>query len=488
MESQASSPGSLKSAKESSVSLASTKNETPTPSPVTVPTAPSAAVKTIEPVPDVDILTQTVAISMKSLYGIYAIELWCFNEETGKLENIALSNDIEGGTVEGLLLKRVTQEADEINRTYWNVDEAQESFNLLTDKSITGYVAPDPVSPGCGLPGVLWAEIGKYATTGINAGIHAIGNAIGHSAVSNEVHWREVDELANDPDQPYDERLQNLAKAGFTLASGIPFQVKNYRGMVIYFANPHGDPNRLNCDVNWQMIHHSSQLIGAAAAFRLSQKESNTFLKEITDQNWHKVKTKILTVMRFGGGLREKKRNDGAQATLRDGKQNRRRRSSLARLHEKSVQLRSDFKVTALQAKDDLQTKAHRWATKMHGGNAGIPPSFTWTQTLWSFVGVLATHSILSRLNYFIMTETADTSQLSLILAPLGALTTLQYNLSPAPASQPRNAIFAQVFAVTVANLISYIPFTAENAWFRTALAPAIVIPAMAKLGITVSS
>jgi len=201
MESQASSPGSLKSAKESSVSLASTKNETPTPSPVTVPTAPSAAVKTIEPVPDVDILTQTVAISMKSLYGIYAIELWCFNEETGKLENIALSNDIEGGTVEGLLLKRVTQEADEINRTYWNVDEAQESFNLLTDKSITGYVAPDPVSPGCGLPGVLWAEIGKYATTGINAGIHAIGNAIGHSAVSNEVHWREVDELANDPDQ-----------------------------------------------------------------------------------------------------------------------------------------------------------------------------------------------------------------------------------------------------------------------------------------------
>ena len=55
----------------------------------------------------------------------------------------------------------------------------------------------DPCSPGCGLPGVLWSEIGKYATSGINA----IGNAIGHSSVSNEVHWREVDELANDPDQ-----------------------------------------------------------------------------------------------------------------------------------------------------------------------------------------------------------------------------------------------------------------------------------------------
>lgn len=117
----------------------------------------------------------------------------------------------------------------------------------------------------------------------------------------------------------------------------------------------------------------------------------------------------------------------------------------------------------------------------------GIPPSFTWTQTLWSFVGVFLTHVILSRLNYFIMSETADTTKLSLVLAPLGALTTLQYNLTPAPASQPRNAIFSQVFALTVANLISYIPLSEENAWFRSALAPAIVIPAMAKLGLTVS-
>lgn len=258
------------------------------------------------------------------------------------------------------------------------------------------------------------------------------------------------------------------------------------------------------------MIHHSSQLIGAAAAFRLSQEESNTYLKKATHENWLRVRTKILTVMRFGGGLRAKKRNDVAQASLSSGKRSR-RRSSLVRLHEKSVELRSNFKATALKAKDNAHTKANRWVAKMHGGNAGetllnfihlvsfkythsldlvqgIPPSFTWTQTIWSFFGVLATHSILSRLNYFIMTETADTSKLSLVLAPLGALTTLQYNLTPAPASQPRNAFFAQVFAITVAALISYIPFTAENAWFRSALAPAIVIPFMAKLGITVSS
>ena len=63
-----------------------------------------------------------------------------------------------------------------------------------------------------------------------------------------------------------------------------------------------------------------------------------------------------------------------------------------------------------------------------------------------------------------------------------GALTTLQYNLTAAPASQPRNAIFAQIFAITISILLSYIPNIPP--WFRTALAPAIVIPGMAKLGI----
>ena len=61
-------------------------------------------------------------------------------------------------------------------------------------------------------------------------------------------------------------------------------------------------------------------------------------------------------------------------------------------------------------------------------------------------------------------------------------MTTLQYNLTAAPASQPRNAIFAQAFAITVAILLSYIPNV--EPWFRSALAPAIIIPAMAKLGI----
>ncbi len=118
------------------------------------------------------------------------------------------------------------------------------------------------------------------------------------------------------------------------------------------------------------MIHHSSHLIGAAAAFRAPQKESNRFLEVNAHQTWRRVKTKILTIMRFGGSLRAKNR-DGAQGSMGGSKEKRMKKSTLKKMHEASVRFRKDFKSTALQAKDDLQTKANRWVTKMHGGNAG---------------------------------------------------------------------------------------------------------------------
>lgn len=58
-----------------------------------------------------------------------------------------------------------------------------------------------------------------------------------------------------------------------------------------------------------------------------------------------------------------------------------------------------------------------------------------------------------------------------------GALTTLQYNLTAAPASQPRHAFFAQIFASTTSLCLGYIPTIPT--WFRSAH-----IYCMAKLGI----
>ncbi len=90
-------------------------------------------------------------------------------------------------------------------------------------------------------------------------------------------------------------------------------------------------------------------------------------------------------------------------------------------LQEVSVRVREDAKETMNEAKDIAKTKAHRWLKKVQGGSAGIPPAFSYSQCLWTFIGVMITHTILSRINLLIKTE--SDGDLSLILAPLGELT-----------------------------------------------------------------
>lgn len=309
------------------------------------------------------------------------------------------------------------------------------------------------------------------------SGRHIGGGGGGGFHSHDSIVWRDVGELANDPHQPYDERLQSFAKAGFNLAAGIPFDTNGYRGIVIYFGNPHANFEKLRHPANSKFMNNAAQLIAAAAAIQDPMEQVKEFREEVSYQNWHKMKIKILTMVRFGGTLRRtaKKQTGMTSSRPKVGK-----RSSIARLHEKSSRLRNDTKATLNEVKESAKNRVSRWLKKVQGGSAGIPPSFSYRQCLWTFIGVMTTHTILSRINLLIQTE--SDGDLDLILAPIGALTTLQYNLTAAPAGQPRNAMFAQIFAVTIAILLSYIPNI--EPWFRSALAPAIVIPGMALLGI----
>ena len=144
-----------------------------------------------------------------------------------------------------------------------------------------------------------------------------------------------------------------------------------------------------------------------------------SFRKEEAQENWRKLRIKVLTVVRFGGCLRNAlKVVDSTTNQKKQKKASMRRRSSIARLSEASVRLRNNTKETLNEAKEAAKNKATRWGKKVRGGSAGIPPSFTWVQCFWSFLGVITTHTILSRINLLIGTESEG--DLSLILAPLG--------------------------------------------------------------------
>jgi CBS-domain-containing membrane protein len=68
-------------------------------------------------------------------------------------------------------------------------------------------------------------------------------------------------------------------------------------------------------------------------------------------------------------------------------------------------------------------------------------------------------------------------------LAPFGAMVTLLYGLTAAPASQPRNAIMGHLIAVSISLAFTY----AENMhpYLRTSLVTAIAVSAMVKFGFT---
>mmetsp|Transcript_2054 Transcript_2054/g.4301 ORF Transcript_2054/g.4301 Transcript_2054/m.4301 type:complete len:598 (+) Transcript_2054:26-1819(+) len=460
------------------------------------PTKPAPTEQTTLPQKKLEdvILSQSLALT-DHIFGLYAFELWHYREATGTLVIVPLnySADEESGKVhDGLYVKRIPQEVDPNND--YSSKEAITAFAQLTDRSRSDYIHPIPTGPGVGLPGVLWSETSNGANTGGSAmnldrsqrsarslvsqtnqrgGNNMSLVAAFTKGTSDSVAWRHVDTLANDPDQPFDERLQCFAQAGFTLAAGVPFDINGYRGIAIFFGNPHAEVTKLNDNANTRFIKQAAHFIGAAAALKEPLEGAKAFQEKVQYENWHRMKIKLLTIVRFGGSLRNSSNGDSFQI---QGRQKIIRRKSS---FEHALIMKENIKQFTQEAKDDTKLKLARWWVKVHGGNASIPPSFTLRQAMWTFFGVGVTHFLLSSLNFFISVESRG--DMDLVLPPLGALTTLQYALTAAPASQPRNAIFAQVFGLTIAMLVGSIPNL--EPWLKSALAPAIVIPGMAKLG-----
>ena len=114
------------------------------------------------------------------------------------------------------------------------------------------------------------------------------------------------------------------------------------------------------------------------------------------------------------------------------------------------------------------------------------PPPAHFRTCLWTAAGVGLTLWLLGGVSRLANATTGE----GLLLAPFGAFLTLQYSLTAAPASQPRNAIYGQITCLTIAGISSQV-----FAWIRpTLLLPEILllpsavaagIATMQRLGIT---
>merc|ERR1712130_355102 len=103
----------------------------------------------------------------------------------------------------------------------------------------------------------------------------------------------------------------------------------------------------------------------------------------------------------------------------------------------RSTSITQSIAIQAKAAPRFVCYQLQKFYKKCLGANTKGPPLFSWKEALWTFLGVFLTLSILTNINTALGQSYG--SDYKIIMGPFGALMTLQYGLTSAPASQPRN-------------------------------------------------
>eukprot|EP00929_Paragymnodinium_shiwhaense_P046900 TRINITY_DN23844_c0_g1_i2.p1 TRINITY_DN23844_c0_g1~~TRINITY_DN23844_c0_g1_i2.p1 ORF type:complete len:301 (-),score=46.10 TRINITY_DN23844_c0_g1_i2:381-1283(-) len=137
----------------------------------------------------------------------------------------------------------------------------------------------------------------------------------------------------------------------------------------------------------------------------------------------------------------------------------------------------------AVMRKDSAKSSFVEIVAKYAGRGDNPPAGASVKEASVTFIGVLLTLLIISSLSEVVSAWTDG--QYFTLLGNFGATMTLLFDIHKAPAAQPRNLVLGSTVAASVAILVCYIPETLLPVWVRVAVAPALAITAMAKLGIS---
>ena len=386
---------------------------------------------------DRQLLHKAVADAGRWAVGAIMVEVWVMNSANTKLFRPKV-----GWWIDPVVLS----DTDELTR--------------FTDEKHQEYLEALPLCPGVGIPGILW-----------NEAHHHDGNR-GHSQFksSRKVAWRDIEYLQKDDDQPPNERLEGLVDAGLGWAAGIPFSIGGKAGIVVYMCRKNVDLKKVKHPLNVKYLISASDLIGSAWSLRSPRLQLVEMRRKEHDAVLRKVRNAILFCIRLKSSP-HKSASQKQLATIG---------ASTVKPEEPQEAEDADSSDLLKRSVGFLHQKTSEVITKsVHGGKAQAPPPKNTREALFSATGAVLTMLIVTQLSvHFINQYSPDWT---IVVGPFGALATLHYGLTTAPASQPRNCLVSVLIAMTIAISLTY---SELEPYLRQSIALGLTVFVTAKLGV----
>jgi hypothetical protein len=411
--------------------------------------------------PQEDILHRTVADAGRFAFGTVAVDVWVYSDA-------------------GSYLYRPDGA--------WWIDPA---FHGGGKEEASDFFPPAPIRPGVDLIGVLWSEathprrslmmesslleasrnLSFLATTSLSS----TKTTTAVTAPIRKIQWRDVKTLSEDPDQSSFHQLRAMTNSGIRWAAAIPFQKSGSRGIVCYFAREGVDKDRLTSGTNETYLKLASDFIAAAWAIQPCRNEVVALRKKELKASILRAKCNLRAVLTVKKSL--KGNMELTLETVKLGMATNVSSAQVMSLQNENEPINNNcLKDTARWGNH----KIHSLTQKSYGSNVKGPPLASWNESIWTFAGTFLTLALLQQMNTALTESTEGKYKMS--LGPFGALMTLQFGLTAAPASQPRNCILGQLFSLTVA--LVFVNIDGMSGWLRSCLATSISIGGMMKLGI----
>lgn len=333
-----------------------------------------------------------------------------------------------------------------------------DALERIVNPHHSNYSPPMPQVPGAGLAGYFWS----------------IG--------SERLIWRDLKAITSDPLQPSYRRMNVLEEAGFGKATGIPFDILGHRGVVVYLTRENASEPLLSDPTNVSFLRIAAQHIGAASALSKPRQLSMQAREKRITKKFRSVATKIHCVNAFSS-LRHSLSNRSLQGLARSSSH---LGSPLTRANSFMESQMSSFRRGLKGWTDKVRLYAQKRYTslteKCQGSNIKPPPPVPLSNAVRAFVGSFLTFLALYSLSALACRETEH----RIVLAPFGALLTLLFSLTAAPASQPRAIIYGQLICISIALLGKYylVDLARLPIWLVVPLTTSGGIATMTKFGL----